>query len=197
MTIGPCPLIPGVPCRLRGAPGDETHSSRCDGNDKELRLRDNATPEACPTPGNLRGSDPVRRQITIRLTVLARSLRNGFDRRVGDIGVTRSQWTMIAAIARNPGASQRTIAEILEISEASAGRLIDKLCAEGLLERREREDDRRARAVCVTGAAAPLLDQLGEIASQGEERVFRGFSEAELEQLRDFLERMYENAGRD
>ena len=160
-------------------------------------MQDEANPEICSTSNDRGAGNSVRRQITIRLTILARTLRNAFDRKVGDIGVTRSQWTMIAAIARNPGASQRTIAEILEISEASAGRLIDQLCAEGLLERREREDDRRARAVCVTGAAAPLLEQLGEIASQGEARVFAGFSEADLAQLRDYLERMYDNAGRD
>ena len=69
-----------------------------------------------------------------------------FDREVAGLHVTRSQWTMIAVVARSPGATQRTIAEALEMSEASAGRLIDRLCADGLLERHERYDDRRARA---------------------------------------------------
>ena len=75
----------------------------------------------------------LKRSIGLRLTVLARLLRNRFDREVSSLHVTRAQWTMIAAVARSPGASQRSIAEALEMSEASAGRLIDRLCAEGLL----------------------------------------------------------------
>jgi len=100
---------------------------------------------------------------------------------------------MIAVVARHPGATQRTIAESLEMSEASAGRLIDRLCADGLLERRDRDDDRRARAVYVTDAAEPLLARLADIAKNAEEQMFSGFSNAELEQLQNFVDRIYNN----
>ncbi len=137
----------------------------------------------------------LKRNIGLKLTVLARLLRNRFDREVSSLCVTRSQWTMIAVVARNPGATQRTIAEALEISEASAGRLIDRLCADGLLERQERYDDRRARAVYLTKAAEPLLAKLAELAREGEQRLFKGFSEDELDMLQGFLERIYKNVG--
>ncbi len=139
----------------------------------------------------------LKRSIGVRLTVLARQLRNLFDRHVSDINVTRSQWTMIAIVARKPGATQRTIAEALEMSEASAGRLIDRLCADGLLSRQERDDDRRARAVFLTDKATPLLERLADVARDNEERLFRGFTKDELERLQDYLERMYRNAAQD
>jgi MarR family transcriptional regulator for hemolysin len=138
--------------------------------------------------------DENKRHIGLRLNVLARMLRNIFDRKVGNLGVTRSQWQMIVVVARKPGVTQRTIAEALEISEASAGRLIDRLCAEGLLERRERDDDRRARAVYITEKAEPLLAKLAEVAAVNEEHLFKGFSEEELDNLQDYLDRMYHNA---
>jgi MarR family transcriptional regulator, transcriptional regulator for hemolysin len=131
--------------------------------------------------------------IGLRLAVVARLLRQDFDRHASDIGVTRSQWAMIVVVARHPGATQRTIAELMEMSEASAGRLIDRLCADGLLERRARDDDRRARAVYVTPAAEPLLARLSELAQAGEERVFRGFDRAELDALRGYLDRINAN----
>lgn len=134
------------------------------------------------------------RNITVRLNVLARMLRNQFDRKVADLNITRSQWAMIVVVARYPGATQRVIAETLEMSEASAGRLIDRLCAEGLLERRDREDDRRARAVYVTKAAEPLLTRLGEIAQEGDKVIFAGFSDEDLGQLQAYLDRIYANA---
>ena len=136
----------------------------------------------------------MRRAIGLRFTVVARLLRNNFDRQVADLHVTRSQWAMIAVVARHPGATQRVIAEALEMSEASAGRLIDRLCADGLLERRERGDDRRARAVYVTEAAGPLLDKLATIAHDAEERMFKGFATDELEQLQVYMDKLYVNA---
>jgi MarR family transcriptional regulator for hemolysin len=134
-----------------------------------------------------------KRAIGLRLTVLARLLRNNFDRQVAGLHVTRSQWAMIAVVSRHPGATQRVIAEALEMSEASAGRLIDRLCADGLLERRDRDDDRRARAVYLTDAAEPLLGKLATIALDAEERMFMGFSDDELEQLQNYVDRIYGN----
>lgn len=135
-----------------------------------------------------------KRAIGLRLTVLNRLFRNNFDRLVSSLNVTRSQWSMIAVVNHQPGATQRTIAEALEMSEASAGRLIDRLCAEGLLERRDRDDDRRARAVYLTKAAEPLLAKLAELAIIAEERTFQGFSDDELETLGAFIDRLHANA---
>lgn len=138
----------------------------------------------------------VRRNIGMRLSIIARNLRHLFDRHVTNLGVTRSQWTMIVVVARHPGATQRMIAEALEMSEASAGRLVDKLCAEGLLRRQERDDDRRARAVYLTDKATPMLEQLTDIAKTYEATVFKGFSEEELAQLEIYLDRLSNNVSR-
>ena len=144
--------------------------------------------------GNFAEEGEQLREISLRISVLARILRNRFDRLVSDMGITRSQWQMIVVAARTPGVTQRAIAEALEISEASAGRLIDRLCADGMLQRRERDDDRRARAVYVTQKAEPLLATLGDVAKRGEEQLFRNFTDEELDRLEEFLGRLYYNA---
>lgn len=141
-------------------------------------------------------SDTLKRQISIRISVLARRLHNNFDRELAGLQATRSQWTMIGIAARYPGSTQRCLAEYLDMSEASAGRLIDKLCNDGWLERRDRKDDRRAREVYVTDAAKPLLETLSSVATRSEEEMFKGFSEAELLQFREFMDRIYENASK-
>ena len=146
--------------------------------------------------GKIEGSNDTKRNIGLRLGVLARLLRSNFDRQVASLNVTRSQWAMIAVVAHSPGSTQRMIAEALEMSEASAGRLIDRLCAEGLLERRDKYDDRRARAVYLTVAAQPLLDKIADIAVDFEERMFKGFDEAELGSLQALLDKIYENVSR-
>lgn len=147
-------------------------------------------------PAAVESPSEVKRNIGLRLGIIARHLRHLFDRHVTSLGVTRSQWTMIVVVARHPGATQRMIAEALEMSEASAGRLVDRLCAEGLLRRQERDDDRRARAVYLTDKATPLLEQLGSVAKTYEESIFKGFSEDELAQFGDYLDRLYRNVSR-
>lgn len=136
------------------------------------------------------------RDIGLRLSAVARMLRQEFDRTVAELGITRSQWTMIVVVARRPGATQREIAEVLDVSEASAGRLIDRLCADGLLERHEHPDDRRARVVSVTDKARPLLEKLSDLGRSNEQRVFRDFSEAELDSLSNLLDKLYRTLGR-
>lgn len=131
----------------------------------------------------------------MRLAVVSRLLGQDFDRLVSDIGITRSQWTMVAVVSRREGATQREIAKMLDMSEASAGRLIDRLCDDGLLERRVHATDRRAHLVYTTPKAQPILQQLAEIAQSNEGRVFRNFSPEELETFHALLDKLYGNLG--
>ena len=77
------------------------------------------------------------------ITDVARLMRTVFERRVRSVGLTRSQWLVIARVHRHPGLSQSEIADLLEIEKASAGRLVDRMQAKGWLERRDDSTDRR------------------------------------------------------
>jgi len=129
----------------------------------------------------------------MKLNVIARQLRLWFDQNVQQSGLTRAKWTLIAAVSRRPGATQRTIASLLEVSEVTAGRLIDRLCADGHLERRANPNDRRGYCVYLTPAAQPVLRRLGEIANIYENEAFAGFEEEDLAQLEALLERIARN----
>lgn len=120
--------------------------------------------------------------------MVARQLRVTFDQAVERSGLTRAQWTLIAAVARNPGATQRTIAEALEVREITAGRLVDRLCDEGYLRRDENPTDRRAYCLYLTPAAQPVLDKLDELAKVHEAAIFAGFDPADVEKLDALLD---------
>jgi MarR family transcriptional regulator for hemolysin len=135
----------------------------------------------------------VRRDISRRLTIIGRQLRSLFDRHAGELAVTRSQWSTIIVVARRPGATQRAIADALEMSESFAGRLIDRLCAEGLLRRQEHDSDKRARAVYLGEKGEPLLTQLSDLGRHHEERLISSFSYDEIEEFQGFLDRIYVN----
>jgi MarR family transcriptional regulator for hemolysin len=154
-----------------------------------------------PTPETVFGSasatlnavDSRKRAIALKLTVIARQLRQRFDHHVEGDGLTRGKWSVIVAVARSPGATQRTIAAMLEITEVTAGQLIDRLCADGYIERREHPKDRRAYCVHLTPAAQPLLGRLNEVAKIHEDQTFAGIDDADLTRLDALLETVARN----
>lgn len=134
-----------------------------------------------------------RRAIGSKLVLIARQLRMRFDKRVQGAGVTGAKWTLIVAVARNPGATQREIANELMVTEVTAGRLIDRLCADGYLRRKADPADRRAYSVHLTKAATDLLDALGAAADENEAEAFAGLKAAELQQLEALLDVVAKN----
>jgi MarR family transcriptional regulator, transcriptional regulator for hemolysin len=133
------------------------------------------------------------RSVALKLSVVARQLRVSFDQSAETCGLTRAQWTVIAVVARNPGATQRTVAEALEVREITAGRLVDRLCEEGYLRRDANPSDRRAYCVHLTPAAEPLLAKLDDLARLHEARIFSGFESEALEKLDSLLDRIARN----
>jgi MarR family transcriptional regulator, transcriptional regulator for hemolysin len=134
-----------------------------------------------------------KRSIALKLTVVARQLRITFDQSAEQSGLTRAQWHLIAAVARNPGATQRLIAEALEVREITAGRLVDRLCEEGYLKREEHPTDRRAYCLYLAPAAQPVLDKLDELGKIHEAAIFAGFETEDLEKLDELLDGISRN----
>ena len=149
--------------------------------------------ERAPGARTITNMSTLKRDLGLKLSVIVRQMRKDFHKRAGEVGVTRSQWSLIAVVANIPGTTQRTIAEALEMSEASVGRLIDRLCVEGLLERRPKDDDRRAYCIYLTEKAAPLLSQLARIGHEHDDRSFAGISDEELLQLTELIDKVYHN----
>jgi hypothetical protein len=81
--------------------------------------------------------------IGVVISDVARLLRTEFDRRVRRLGITRGQWLVLTRLHRHPGASHSQLAEMMEVEKATAGRMIDRLVANGWVERRSQPDDRR------------------------------------------------------
>ena len=85
----------------------------------------------------------------------ARLLRRDFERRSKGTGLTRAQWAVLAYVARNEGSNQAALADMLDIEPITLVRLLDKLEAAGLVERRPDPADRRASPLDYSAAALP------------------------------------------
>ena len=138
-------------------------------------------------------SDERRRALAIKLTVLARQLWLTFDQRADKVGLTRAKWSVVVEVARNPGSTQRSIAAKLQVTDVTAGRLIDRLCAEGYLERHPDPEDRRAYRVFPTAPVQPLMEELSTLADEHSRLAFAGLDEADLAELERLLDRIARN----
>jgi MarR family transcriptional regulator for hemolysin len=80
--------------------------------------------------------------------------------------MSRAKWAVLARLDRFEGLKQTELADMLDLQPISLTRLLDSLCANGLIERRADPDDRRAKRLFLTPAARPLLDRLGDLAEE-------------------------------
>lgn len=99
------------------------------------------------------------RDLLFLLHDVARLLRVDADKRARAHGMTRAQWAILIWLERQPGISQKELAEQLEVEPITVARLVDRLEARGMVERRPDPRDRRIwRLHLLTPAHAVLSD---------------------------------------
>lgn len=103
-------------------------------------------------------SDP--REPIFLLHDVARMMRTRFDKWARRYGLTRAQGVILFRLARQPGISQNEMAALLEVEPITVGRLVDRLEARGLVERRADPSDRRIRRLHLRAAAEPLVAKI-------------------------------------
>ncbi len=124
---------------------------------------------------------------------VARLLRRRFEQRAGGTGLTRSQWQTIAFLSRREGLSQAALAEDLDIEPITLTRILDRLSARGLIERRPDPTDRRRWALFLTAAAVPLLKEMETLGEATRAEALHGVTPQDLVKLEETLNRMKAN----
>src|SRR6201996_6115571 len=99
----------------------------------------------------------MKHELLVELYDVARIMRTRFDQWARTYGLTRAQGVILARLARQPGLSQNEMAALCEVEPITVGRLVDRLEARGLLERRSDPGDRRIRRLHLLPASEPIL----------------------------------------
>lgn len=126
---------------------------------------------------------------------VARLLRKRFEQnaRGFGLGLTRSQWQVLAYLDKNEGIQQGGLAELLEVEPITLGRILDKLQACGLVERRHDATDRRVWRLYLTQKAGPTLATMRELGEITRAEAFGQISEADRAALLALLGTMRTN----
>ena len=134
------------------------------------------------------------RELAFLLVDAGRKLNDAYDLNMKPLGLTRSQWRVVAYVSRTPGVSQTELAESIECSRMAITSLLDRMQAKGLVERREVENDRRVRAVFLTDKGSALVRRMNKTAVRVLEQVFAGTTQRDRQQLHELLETLKTNS---
>ena len=107
----------------------------------------------------------------------------------------RQYSVLVLACETADGLGQREIATVLGLDPSQVVLLVDELTAAGLVERRAAEEDRRTRLVVPTAAGRRLREAAGRAAEAAVQTALRLVGEAERDQLRDLLTRIWTATG--
>ena len=108
----------------------------------------------------------LNREFAFTLNDVARMLRTYADHKASQFGITRAQWVVLVRLDRFEGLKQSELAEMLDLQPITLTRLLDRLCENGLIERRADPNDRRAKRLYLTAQARPLLERLGDLGEE-------------------------------
>ena len=124
---------------------------------------------------------------------VARLLRKRFEQKAKGLGLTRSQWQILAHLAQNDGIQQGMLADLLELEPISLVRILDRLEQSGFVERRAHPKDRRIWQLYLQAKAYPLLEQMREIGSETKSEALEGVSRTDRDRLVHVLTQMKSN----
>jgi DNA-binding MarR family transcriptional regulator len=107
--------------------------------------------------------------------------------------MTRAQWVILARVNAKPGLSQNELASLLEVEPISVGRLVDRLEARGLVERRPDPTDRRIWRLHLLPSAEPMLEEISKARDTLGVELLDGVDGATRTRMVDALLRMKAN----
>ena len=137
-----------------------------------------------------------RREFAFLLNDVARLLRTCADQKARQFGMTRAQWAVLARLQRSQGLKQAELADILDLQPITLTRLLDRLSANELIERRPDPDDRRANRLFLTPAAGPLMERLNALGDDLMASVLAGIDDDAVDATVHMLGRAKENLRR-
>lgn len=131
---------------------------------------------------------------------VSRMRRTLFDQEMKPLGITRSQWWVLAQLSRSLGTEdaqagmpQTKLARILDMGKAPMTGLIDRLEASGFVERRSDSRDRRAKRIVITARGQGVLDQMATVGHRLNHTVLDGLSGEDIATAERVLGRMKDN----
>lgn len=135
--------------------------------------------------------EPIGRHVSR----VGRALGRAFDAALAETGGSLSTWLVVLSLKQARWRTQQELARAVGIQSPTLTRHLDNLEQAGLVARSRDPDDRRIMRIELTGEGDEAFNRMRQAAAAFDERLRAGFSDGELEVLRQLLTRLEANAG--
>ena len=152
-------------------------------------VNDDVVPPDALCPGDSSGLSSLGYQ----LNLVAKSARTNFEHRLNEFGGSFASWKVLATLARHGAMIQGDLAETLCIRGPTATRQLDRMIADGLVQRRPVDTDRRKTEITLTSQGERLYRQLAQATEVAHAQLTAGMSADEVHTLRQLLDRLLRN----
>ena len=131
--------------------------------------------------------EPLEEEILDLFHTLMRHVATSHAPEFLGVDMTMSQAKALYLLSVRPAATMSSIAAELGVGASAVSGLVDRLVAQGYVERKEDPSDRRQQLVTITDAGTATLDQMREMRAQVTLRMLKGLDDDELEAFRTSL----------
>lgn len=125
-----------------------------------------------------------------RLSMTAKAARAVAERDMAANGTTLSAAIIVRIVAREPGLSQRQLADRMHIQGPTVLRHLDRLEADGLITRTRDALDRRVQRIDLTPKGQQARDRLSVVADAASASLTEIFTPDELGAFEEYLDRL-------
>jgi len=132
-------------------------------------------------------------EISGRLTSLHLLKRISMQKEMTEMGLYFGQLPILEYIKRNENCTQREIADKLHVTAASIALSTKRLQKAGLIKKVTDEDNLRCNKLSITEKGLEITEKGRKIFDALDEKMYQGFSEKELEDLYNYLNRLILN----
>ncbi|MDF2676460.1 MAG: transcriptional regulator, MarR family [Bacillota bacterium] len=122
-----------------------------------------------------------------------KQISEAFGRRLQNTGITRIQWIALYYVKNKNKISQRELSNLMNVQDSSAGRLIDRLERDGLIERERNDTDRRVIYIKLSDIGDKLISDLMPLGIKFNDDLVSGIDEEELIIYERVLQKMISN----
>lgn len=133
------------------------------------------------------------KEILREIGMIARALDSISNIEFKDYELTKGQYLYLVRIVENPGIIQEKVAEMIKVDRTTAARAIQKLEAQGLIEKRDDETNKKIKMLFATEKGEGIYPFLNREEVYSNAAALSGFTSEEIENIHSLLQRVRQN----
>jgi len=118
-----------------------------------------------------------------RLVRTARVMKHALDAKLTDVGLTATQYIVLARLWTEDGISLTELGDHLSLDSPTLTGIIDRMERDGLVERKRNDGDRRVVRVYLTPKGTELEQTIGTFAADTDNEAWRNFTDSERDEV--------------